>query len=184
MKAAQDLPIATGKRRKLLGLLAGALVGWAFITLRVLGWPMLALVGDPSFAETARQLPAALFLMMMFGIPLAVVAGFFVGWPTWAIGDRFGATRAWHGMILGAATGAMIVAGFTVLELVNGILNVLNGGGSSYGDGGGTISINGMPTAHGWRLRVLDLLYYAFAGAIAGLVAWKVAGPAKRRIEE
>jgi len=105
------------RRRKLLSLFTGSLVGWVLVIAEILGWPVLiAQFGDFESAQPAReQLPPAIFLMALFGIPIAAIARFLVGWPIWEIADRIGATRAWHGMILGAATGALIVLGLTAL---------------------------------------------------------------------
>lgn len=185
MVATRPVTTSSLRRHKFQGLLAGALVGWALVTARMLVWPALVHLGDPSFVDMVRQLQSALAVMIVFGIPIAMIAAFFVGWPMWGIADRLNATRAWHGLMFGAATGAVIIAGSTVLEIVGGAVSVLNSNGSSsYGDGGGALTINGLPTAHGWRTRALDLLYYAFAGSVAGLVAWKVARPNTSRVAD
>jgi hypothetical protein len=178
----EPAPPTAAMQRKLLSLLAGSLVGWAIVSAKWLLWPLLvAQFSDSESTALARaQLPAATFLFVVYGIPLAAFVSFLAGWPVLEIADRMRAHRVWHGMAFGAVTGVIIVVGFTTLEIVNGALAATGGGGSSYGGSEGPVAINGMPTALGWRLRAIELLYFGFAGSIAGIGVWKISKPVPR----
>lgn len=174
--------------QKTRGLFAAAIVGLLLTILTDVGWPVFMTwfadqyLGYTGYVAPFSQVWAWVVLYAIFGLPVALICCFAVGFPVWNSAERKGLRTFGDAFRFGARCGLIISLIGIGLGLFFGLKTALDDTSSfnSWSWGGQVIN-DGLPTPLGWAYQLLDLLVTIITGAIAGLIAWKVAGPARAR---
>ena len=150
------------------------------------GWPAVTTSFAARFLDYQGYVPNpqsylnAVVLYAIFGIPLALVVCFAVGFPAW----RFAETRARaskvDAMIVGAGTGLVVGVVGIALSFSLGLQTALDDQ-SSYNSWswGRQIIRDGLPTLVGWVYWLADLAVTVLIGAAAGFTAWRTTRPSR-----
>ena len=171
--------------RKLLGLLAAALLAWTAVVAATFG---MALLEEVLFATTRGEAPAPRAMLnlsllrayALVGLPVAVVVTFAVGLPLWYLAEALGWRSRGAAIRLGAAAGLLIAGVPFILNVIQGwrISEDENFSFNTYRWGFAT-TLDGWPTTLGWVLGLGDLVQMAALGAAAGFAArWVAMRPA------
>jgi hypothetical protein len=110
--------------------------------------------------------------MLFFGLPLTLLLSIAIGLPVWKHAESRPLRSRRDALKIGAAVGASMGVFFLVLNLIIGLQTYLDPNSSSedwtYGY---QVTRDGLPTVLGWLFELLNLLYFALAGAVGGLAA-------------
>lgn len=147
--------------RKLLALAAGAL-------LATLAWCLWFFAG-------AGQLEPVMLLVLVVAYLVWLAGAVVLGAPLWAWCERKGWTGPGHALLLAAVLGFVVALAFQtdIFGLFRPTL--APGSHSSSGDGGGTIEVDGVLTAHGWMVALTKSLSIAASSALGALATWWLA---------
>jgi len=174
--------MTTSAKTKIVGLLAAAMVAWALTVVLDLAPMVLAPLLDRIFGVEmptgidSVQLRNIVTLYAVFGLPIAVPFVLIAGFPVWKRWESRGRTHKRDAIWLGAIVGLLLGLAFAAYIFIYGLQTMAAPNASfnswSYGY---QMTADGMPTALGWTLQVLDIALTAVTGAAAGLTAWTVA---------
>jgi hypothetical protein len=171
-------PIGYSNRQLVLACLIGSLVAWGMIVI-----PLAVLqLWDRAFSfDGWQQAGGVVVLLGLFGIPIALLLGFLVGFPAMKLANRLGRNRYRDALAFGAATGLAIALLLLVYSLVDGLSDYFDDSmRGSFGDGRGMLWDNGMPTVRGWLQELKKLVQYAVIGALSGAsIRWWLGSPSK-----
>ena len=154
-----------------LALCLAAVLGWFIVML-----PFLIMGGG---------LVATLLFGVIFGLPVAFVACFFVGGPV-----LFWRMRQHRpiGRLEAAMWGAVIAGGILLLTSLGVEIyswsTHLEGTSSRYAVGGEDISVNGRRTAAGWRLLAQQGAGFVVVGIIVALAVFEAVGRGRPRTDQ
>jgi archaellum biogenesis protein FlaJ (TadC family) len=156
-------------RQFLLALTLSVLLGWAGVTIAVLG------VSD--WNRFLGLLPFA----AVIGLPIAfLITGVVAGPMLNRVTQR---SVTWSGAAIGGAKAAAMIAALPVVVGRSlGYLQSLDD--SSYsrlGGGENTIEIDGILSAYGWQLLAVRTVFFIAFGAAVGLLIRLVVGPGNHR---
>lgn len=172
------------KKQKILGLSSAALVGWALITLIDIGWPSVdQILFMWIFDRTPRhQTPwetfrTGILIYAAFGIPIAIIGSFVIGYPIWRCAERRGFSSYVDSMKLGALTALILGGAGVIIGVCLGLSIALdpNASSSTFWWGFET-SRDGLPTLLGWLFTMFDMISTVLVGLVAGGVARFAAG--------
>jgi ABC-type amino acid transport system permease subunit len=159
----------------LLGLLAAAIAGLVtyvaiILTAQFLEFSVAALAFNKEWEDL--RVYQTLQLYGVFGLPLSLILSVVVGLPVWEHAEARQLRTSRDAVAWGAIVGAIIGLLFLALEFLMG-LRIYFDVDSSFNSyrWGHQVNQDGMPTLLGWVLELLDVLYVALAGAVAGLAA-------------
>lgn len=145
------------------GIAAGAIAGGLLVILGLSATGLWS--GTLTAGDLLMLIPVFVGAALTWGQGLIVFAAL-----PWYVLHRLG-LRGWRTAItLGAGLTFTAGALFQFMELWNRA-----GQTGTYGDGTGTILIDGWPTLYGWRVTLELPILLALAGAIVGWVVWRVA---------
>jgi hypothetical protein len=155
-------------RQFLLALILSALLGWAGVTVAVLG------VSD--WNRFVGLLPFA----AVIGLPIAFLLAGIVGGPVLHRVTQRSVT--WSAAAVGGAKAAAVIALISVLigRSLGYLQSLDDGSYSRLGGGENTIEIDGILTAYGWQLLAIRTIYFIAFGAAVGLLIRLVIGPGKQ----
>lgn len=165
--------------RMILGLVLGSLVGLVTYATLEAGSKVLMVAGGTLFFGFTWQnihFLEMVGIFTLFGFPVAITLGLLLGLPLWKFADSRGAHSRKHAASYGAGIGlamGLIMLGW---KIANGLRIYLDDSAdyNTYGLGY-LITKDGMPTAIGWALEFLTLLFFIVAGGLAGIVARRAA---------
>jgi len=172
-----------GNWRIARGLLAASIVSWALLTFLSVGVPIIvvhvveAFDDHGSFAPSLFQIFTLLVLYAAYGIPIALLACFILGFPIWKYAEARGLRTPRDATKVGAVVGLLIGLINIVIGFIVGLQTALDDNSSynSYSWGHQIID-DGLPTLLGWVLEVGKLLVTVMFGCIAGRAAAWAAG--------
>lgn len=154
--------------RAAAALFVGQLTGGSLVTAWVLGEALYAAASQPG--DLALGV-ASLFLTGAavtgtFGLGLALLAA-----PLWYVLHRLG----WRGPLAAAVLGWVLT--FCTVAGPRTLWSLIVNAGDKFtiGDNGGAEMIEGVLTRHGWSNILGSAAEIGVAGAIVGLVVWRVA---------
>lgn len=155
-------------RQFVLALALSALLGWAGVTVAVLG------VSD--WNRFLGLLPFA----AVIGLPIAFLLTGIVGGPVLRRATQRSVT--WFGAALGGAKVAAIIAAISVVigRSLGYLQSIDDGSFSRIGGGENTIELDGILTAYGWQLLAVRTVYFIGFGTAVGLLIRLVIGPGKQ----
>jgi len=169
--------------RKLLGLLAaGPVAVLAFSLLPQLAfWLLVASPpGDlpahsPMGWRHVRSFLIDIGVVTAYDLPIAMFVTLVLGLPLWLVAERLG----WHGrrgaVRLGALAGLIVFLALFVQMLLDALQVRPEGEYSAFGGWRGDIFVNGWPTALGWVMQAELALSMVAAGVMVGLAAYAAA---------
>lgn len=170
-----------GTWRMLSGLASAALAGLlAYISLQIGAISLEAGAAAIAYGHEWESPPilelASLYLI--FGLPISLIMSLAIGLPLWKRAESRPLRTRRDALRLGALVGGLIGVAFLLLNILLGLQTYLSDSSSydSWSHGYQTIH-DGLPTPIGWVFEILNLLYFALAGAVGGLVARWVAFP-------
>ncbi len=172
--------------QKTRGLLAAAAVAWALTTLVDLGWPILRLWFATTFLQYDGYVPPPaqvvswIELYAIFGLPLALIVCFAIGFPAWRFAEKRGLATRLDAVKVGAVVGFVVGLTGIILRVLAALPTALNDNSTFESwSWGRQVVRDGLPTPLGWVFTGIDLLATVGIGSVAGWVAWVIAG-AKR----
>lgn len=166
----------TPTRRVLQGLCAAALTAWGLLVVYTLVPDIVAELKWEGGArvDNLQQALASLTLLAIFGIPIAVIATIFLGYPMWRIAEVKGFNTRRDGLLWGVLCGSIISMFATAVTVLSA------SPGTSYGGSEGDFMTDGHLTTLGWVSQFESLVIFALLGACSGFVAVWVARRAGR----
>src|SRR4051812_32030523 len=173
MGESMERQYVTNFGRAFLALLGGALVG-SLVFLLELG--ILLAVRPNKMGEMTEYLGmdrVGLIQLVVIAVFIFFTGGLvIVGTPFWFLLHRLGRRSWFYAVALGAVLGA---AGFVVMVMWNPEWPALSLVSFMTEEFGGLTARDGQLTGEGWSALVRGALGIGFAGAMAGLVLWKIA---------
>jgi hypothetical protein len=170
-----------GAGRMVIGLAAGTAAGLASYVFLEVGGTLLQTVLATSVLGLeweAIEVGDMVTTYLVYGLPLALVLGLAIGLPVWKRTESRGLRSRRDAMTTGATVGAIIGLLLLLTSFLGGLQTYLDDSFTfdswRYGY---QVTRDGLPTPLGWLLNLLQLLYFAAAGAIGGLTARAVALP-------
>jgi hypothetical protein len=163
-------------RRMLLGLVVAAVVGlMAYIGIILAAQFLEFRIATLAFDKEWKGPPVPEIVLLyygVFGIPVSLILSIVVGLLIWEYADARQLRTSRDAVAWGAMVGAIIGLLFLALEFLMGLRTYFDVDSSfnSY-RWGYLVNQDGMPTPLGWVLELLDVLYFALAGAVAGPAA-------------
>jgi ABC-type amino acid transport system permease subunit len=150
----------------LLGLLAAAIAGLVtyvaiILTAQFLEFSVAALAFNKEWEDL--RVYQTLQLYGVFGLPLSLILSVVVGLPVWEHAEARQLRTSRDAVAWGAIVGAIIGLLFLALEFLMGL--------RIYFDVDSSFNSYRWGLQLGWVLELLDVLYVALAGAVAGLAA-------------
>lgn len=175
--------------RMLLGLTVAAATGhFAYLVFQAGALATAILIGKFLFGHTWTEsdliaLGSSLLgvgvVSFVFGFPMALGASVAVGFPIWRFSDSKANRTPRHAAVLGALVGALL--GFMYSFAVG--MAVYLSENTSYDEFrlGFQVVDDGIPTLVGVIYEIVNILFFAAAGVVAGLFAHLVAIPRAQR---
>lgn len=166
-------------RQMAVGIFVAALIAWLLTVATDIWLP----VGEAIFRKNVlgyrgripelAQLWGITTLYAVFGIPIALVVSFAVGFPVWRYMDAKGLRSSGDAIRAGAFAGLIISLVSIALSLLLGLATAAddNSSFSSWAYGQQVID-DGLPTTFGWLMKFLSVVTTIVIGAAAGLGAW------------
>jgi hypothetical protein len=133
------------------------------------------------FFSHAKRLEPAMLLVFVVAFVVWLVGAVMLGAPLWAWFERKGWTSLGHALLLASTIGFLVA-----LALQTDLFGLFRpalepGSHSSYGDGGGTIEVDGVLTPHGWWVALESSARIAAASATGAVATWWLDhGPGRR----
>ncbi|CAN7426836.1 hypothetical protein LJR231_002763 [Phyllobacterium sp. LjRoot231] len=161
--------------RMLLGLTVAAITGLAAFVGLTLASDLLQLGVATLVSGEALRTPPVLqpvLLYAVFGFPLSLILSVAVGLPVWEHAESRPLRSSRDAVRLGASVGATIGLLSLTFNLIIGLAVYLDPNSSSDSwRWGYQVTKDGLPTLFGWLFELLNVLYFALAGAAGGVAA-------------
>jgi hypothetical protein len=166
-------------RQMAFGIFVAALIAWLLTVASDIWLPAGEAIFRKNFLGYRGRIPelAQLWsittLYAVFGIPIALVVSFAVGFPVWRYMDAKGLRSSGDAIRAGALAGLIISLVSIALSLLSGLATAAddNSSFSSWTYGQQVID-DGLPTTFGWLMKFLSAVTTIVIGAAAGLGAW------------
>ena len=163
------------RSRMLLGLTAAAIAGLAVFIGLTLASDLLQFGVATLVSGEALKTPPVLqpvLLYAVFGFPLSLILSVAVGLPVWEHAETRPLRSRRDAVRLGAGVGVAIGLLSLTIKLFIGLGVYLDPNSSSQSwSWGYQVTNDGLPTLFGWLFELLNVLYFAFAGAVGGVAA-------------
>jgi hypothetical protein len=174
-----DARLVLEKPQRARGLLAAALAAWTFVVVVATAVPLIAIgvqslvMRQDAIWPTSHEMFGAFPLLAAIGLPISLIVCFVVGYPVWRFASARGLATRRAALAVGTIVGAVLylaVAAYGHIAVYMGDSNF------SYSQGGVLLTKDSLPTFQGILFNLFLTIFYAAAGAVAGLAAWLAGG--------